>query len=118
MKNLRANYSLIVGQLRKLSFLTIASTLLALLNQEADAQTFSSLYSFKGGNLDGAVPEGALVLSGGSLYGTTFNGGSSVNIGTVFGFDSSEHLVHSFNSIGLPSGGGYRLGQHALWHDG
>jgi uncharacterized repeat protein (TIGR03803 family) len=43
---------------------------------------FTNLYSFSGGT-DGANPAGGLVLSGNTLYGTTFYGGTNGN-GTVF----------------------------------
>jgi uncharacterized repeat protein (TIGR03803 family) len=55
-----------------------------------DGSGFSTLHSFTalssinfGTNGDGAQPIGALVLSGGTLYGTAFVGGSFQN-GTVF----------------------------------
>jgi uncharacterized repeat protein (TIGR03803 family) len=50
---------------------------------------FQSLYNFtainpgNGTNTDGAIPDGDLLLSGNSLYGTTFAGGSGA-AGTVF----------------------------------
>jgi len=48
---------------------------------------FTNLYNFTGGN-DGANPEGGLVLSGSTLYGTTFNGGTNGN-GTVFAISTN-----------------------------
>ncbi len=45
------------------------------------------LYSFNslaGGNDDGSKPEGAVTLSGSTLYGTTSSGGNSYGYGTVF----------------------------------
>src|SRR5262249_36635521 len=52
-----------------------------------DGTGFTTLYSFTGGN-DGGGPDqfGGLVLSGNTLYGTAFNGGSSGN-GVVFKVD-------------------------------
>jgi uncharacterized repeat protein (TIGR03803 family) len=47
-----------------------------------DGTRFTTLYHFTGGN-DGAAPRAGLVLSGNTLYGTTWGGGSSGN-GTVF----------------------------------
>jgi uncharacterized repeat protein (TIGR03803 family) len=47
-----------------------------------DGSNFTSLYSFTGGN-DGANPQGSLILSGTTLYGMTYEGGSSNN-GTIF----------------------------------
>lgn len=43
---------------------------------------YKVLYSFKGGN-DGATPDASLINVGGTLYGTTFNGGTHGK-GTVF----------------------------------
>src|SRR6266851_4208047 len=47
---------------------------LAMAIMPAEAQTFSALHSFSGA--DGANPNGGLVLSGGTLYGTAEAGGS------------------------------------------
>jgi uncharacterized repeat protein (TIGR03803 family) len=49
---------------------------------ETDGMGFTNLYSFTNG-VDGETPEAGLVLSGGILYGTTEEGGSS-GVGTVF----------------------------------
>jgi len=57
-------------------------------------------------NSDGAAPEGALVLSGNTLYGTTEGGGTSGS-GTVFRIDidgSSFTNLHSFTACSGPSG--------------
>ena len=62
------------------------------------------LYNFTGG-ADGANPDGGLIYQGGSLYGTTFEGGSfagncgAIGCGTVFKIDPStgaETVIHSF----------------------
>ncbi len=47
-----------------------------------DGTGFTNLYSFTGGS-DGANPQAGLILSGNTLYGTAYNGGSSGR-GTVF----------------------------------
>jgi len=47
-----------------------------------DGTGFTTLYSFSGGT-DGGLPQGTLVLSGGTLYGAASVGGSSGN-GTMF----------------------------------
>jgi uncharacterized repeat protein (TIGR03803 family) len=69
------------------------------------------LYSFKGGNDDGAGPSSALLLdAAGNLYGTTAGGGPSNN-GTVFklvpdgGGGWTETILHIFNGNdgGLPN---------------
>jgi uncharacterized repeat protein (TIGR03803 family) len=80
--------------------------------QPAWAQTYSVLYSFKGGT-DGANPFGGLLRdSGGNLYGTTIYGGTGgcndgfgdLGCGTVFKLDTSgnETVLHSFT--GTPDG--------------
>ena len=48
---------------------------------------FTNLYSFTGGN-DGSYPAAGLILSGGTLYGTASQGGSSGN-GTVFAINTN-----------------------------
>jgi uncharacterized repeat protein (TIGR03803 family) len=47
------------------------------------AQPFTTLYSFGASPGDGSQPNAGLILSGNTLYGTTFQGGSS-GFGTVF----------------------------------
>ena len=53
-----------------------------------DGTGFTNLYSFTGTNNDGANPQGVLVLSGNTLYGTTTHGGVS-GAGTVFAISTS-----------------------------
>jgi uncharacterized repeat protein (TIGR03803 family) len=62
----------------------------------------SVIYRFKGGS-DGAAPAAGLVVSGGSLYGTTSAGGGSTvcsgGCGTIFKLSpngKSEAVLHSF----------------------
>lgn len=50
----------------------------------AAPSTIEVVYSFAGG-ADGRYPEEALIEHSGVLYGTTFNGGSVSDCGTVFG---------------------------------
>ena len=67
-----------------------------------DGSGYSLLYSFKGvccGRSDGSFPVGGLVLNNNQLYGTTINGGSASDLGTVFKFDPStgtETVLHAF----------------------
>jgi uncharacterized repeat protein (TIGR03803 family) len=67
--------------------------------------TFGSAGVFGGGtNSDGAAPYG-LMLSGGTLYGTTFNGGSGGN-GTVFALSTNGTgftTLHAFPPAPSPS---------------
>jgi uncharacterized repeat protein (TIGR03803 family) len=67
------------------------------------AQTFTTLHSFtllnNSTNSDGVSPRAGLILSGNTLYGTAFQGGSSGN-GTVFAVHTngtSFTNLHSFN---------------------
>jgi uncharacterized repeat protein (TIGR03803 family) len=64
--------------------------------QSAEAQTYSVLYTFTGG-ADGKYPYGGLALDAtkGSLYGTTYFGGT-FGAGTVFRLGRTGEKVHSF----------------------
>jgi uncharacterized repeat protein (TIGR03803 family) len=63
----------------------------------AQAQTFSVIYSFTGGN-DGAVPYNGFVADGKTFYGTASAGGASGD-GVVFKINTSgvETVLHSFS---------------------
>jgi uncharacterized repeat protein (TIGR03803 family) len=64
------------------------------------------LHFFTGAPNDGDRPFGDLTLSDSTLYGTTGNGGSSSNAGTVFSINtdgSNYKILHSF--AGAPSDG-------------
>jgi len=82
------------------------------ITQSAQAQTFTSLYSFTGayGTGDGWRPLGDLVRDEeGNLYGTTLWGGAS-GYGTVFKLDTAgtETVLYSFTGGAdgaYPSGG-------------
>ncbi len=70
-----------------------------------DGTGFTLLHSFGGGASDGALPDGSLIVSGSTLYGTTGVGGGA-NDGTVFeiGTDGTGfRLLHSFS--GSPADG-------------
>ena len=65
---------------------------------------FRTLHSFAGGN-DGASPHAGLILSGTTLYGTTYRGGSS-GLGTVFAVNTNGSgftTLHGF--AGAPKDG-------------
>lgn len=68
--------------------------------------TFASLYSFAGGS-DGSNPAAGLTALNGVLYGTTAQGGSAGEYGTVFSIKppSQEKIVYRF---GGPPGDGQR----------
>ena len=57
--------------------------LIGLLANQAKAQTLTILASFNGANGGSVYPSGGLILSGSTLYGTTYWGGTSGS-GTVF----------------------------------
>ena len=52
------------------------------------AQTFTILHTFNYGSDDGGFPEASLILSGNTLYGTTYEGGSAT-FGTVFSVNTN-----------------------------
>jgi uncharacterized repeat protein (TIGR03803 family) len=69
----------------------------------ADGSGYSVLYSFKGicCGTDGSFPRSGLTLNtkNGMLYGTTTNGGSASDLGTVFKINpknGKEKIVHAF----------------------
>ena len=79
-----------------LLWLAIALSSMALSAVAAQAQTFTTLFSFN--NSDGANPQASLIMDAqGNLYGTTSYGGT-YGFGTVFKLDPSgnETVLHSF----------------------
>jgi uncharacterized repeat protein (TIGR03803 family) len=72
-------------------------------------QTETVLHTFQGGAADGSDPAGELTNVNGTLYGTTFEGGSTVNgsgFGTVYSINpqtGAEAVVYAF--AGPPDGG-------------
>jgi uncharacterized repeat protein (TIGR03803 family) len=60
-----------------------------------DGSSFSNIYNFTG-RTDGACPEAALVLSGGTLYGTAIEDGS-LNNGTVFSVETNGSGFQSYD---------------------
>jgi uncharacterized repeat protein (TIGR03803 family) len=75
-----------------------------LATQTAHAQTYSVLYSFKGGT-DGANPYGSPLLrdSNGNLWGTTPYGGAYGN-GTVFKVNKNGKEIFLYSFKGAPDG--------------
>jgi len=79
-----------------LLWLAIALGSMALGGVAAQAQTFTTLFSFN--NSDGANPQASLIMDAkGNLYGTTLGGGT-YGYGTVFKLDPSgnQTVLHSF----------------------
>jgi len=60
-------------------------------NGTANGTGFTNLYSFAGG-LNGANPQGGIIMSGNTLYGTAQNGGGSSD-GTVFSLSLGPVVV-------------------------
>jgi uncharacterized repeat protein (TIGR03803 family) len=81
---------------------SIITALLLSLAISTKADNYRVLHHFAGGANDGAIPYGSLICSGSTLYGMSFNGGSSDN-GTIFRIDANGtgfQLLHSFVSAG------------------
>jgi len=89
-----------------------------ILAEQVTAQTFKTLYNFTALyqpnliNSDGAYPNGGLMLSGNTLFGTA-NAGGTAGSGTVFALNTDGtgfSVLHSFNATCIPcrnSGGGH-----------
>jgi titin len=74
-----------------------------------DGTGYSILYAFGeiGGNSDGNQPDGSLILSGSTLYGMTYSGGTP-NAGTIFKINTDGTgyaLLCSFNSGSVANDG-------------
>jgi uncharacterized repeat protein (TIGR03803 family) len=86
--------------------LTIAVFLAVVQTQPVQAQTFTVLSNFTGSS--GAYPYGGLMQdSAGTIYGTTYSGGSS-SAGTMFAMlYGAEPVLHSFSGSdgSVPKGG-------------
>lgn len=84
----------------------------AVFAMNTDGSGFTNLHNFtaistsySGTNADGSGPQGSLVLSGNTLYGTAFGGGGSGN-GTVFGVNTDGTgfaVLHSFTASSSPN---------------
>jgi uncharacterized repeat protein (TIGR03803 family) len=79
-------------------------------------KNFSAIASSAETNSDGANPNAGLVLSGSTLYGTTFKGGTW-GFGTIFKIstDGSDFTnIYSFTNLTWPNGGLALLGASLL----
>jgi|ERR1019366_2357026 uncharacterized repeat protein (TIGR03803 family) len=70
------------------------------------AQTFTILHTFNYGSDDGGFPEASLILSGNTLYGTTYEGGSAT-FGTVFSVNTNGAGFTILYSFTQGTNGGY-----------
>ena len=95
--------------IKNLLFLPVLiASLGLLLPGRATAQTFTNLHSFpvsvSGVNSDGAKPLAGLILSGNTLYGTAYIGGTNGN-GAVFADNANSSgftNLHSFTTLAGP----------------
>src|SRR5208282_4929142 len=74
----------------------------AVFKVNTDGTDFTNLYSFTGGN-DGRNPDGTLVLSLNTLYGTTYYGGTNGN-GSVFKVNTDGSGFANLHSFAAGSG--------------
>jgi uncharacterized repeat protein (TIGR03803 family) len=101
----------------------LIASLGSILADRVTAQTFTTLHSFtplipvftnsagtvRHDNSDGAHPDADLILSGNTLYGTGWDGGSS-NAGTVFKINtdgSGFAILHKFTARSEQAGANY-----------
>jgi uncharacterized repeat protein (TIGR03803 family) len=76
---------------------------------------FRTVHSFTGGS-GGAIPKAGLILSGNTLYGTTFQGGGSSGYGTAFAVNTNDTgftMLHAF--AGPPNEGANPYAGLILW---
>ncbi len=80
-------------------------------NMRTHGSSFTVLHTFTD-NTDGDNPNGMLLLYGGNLYGTTYQGGSGNDAGTIFEITSGdkENVLHRFGRKAPP---GYRANPEA-----
>jgi uncharacterized repeat protein (TIGR03803 family) len=74
---------------------------------QTDGLNFKVLHTFTGGTTDGSHPAATLALLGGTLYGTTYFGGTNGGNGSIFKINTNGtgyKLIYSFNGF---SEGGY-----------
>ena len=88
--------------------------------------SFTAESSISYTNSDGAYPDGTLVLSGNTLYGTAYGGGSAGN-GTVFAVNTNGTGFTNLHSLAgwlltvyqqrrsLSGGRIDFIGQHPIW---
>ena len=87
------------------SILRITAGLVMAVATIASAQTFSLLHSFAGAPNDGANPMGSLILSNGTLYGMTSQGGVAGG-GVVFKVNTNGSGCTNLHSFSAYAGNG------------
>ncbi|MGO8837166.1 MAG: choice-of-anchor tandem repeat GloVer-containing protein [Limisphaerales bacterium] len=101
----------------------LAVTLLAFSDTNLRAQQYTVLHTFAGWPSDGDVPVGRLLLSGSTLFGTTFGGSTNtpdLNGGIVFSLNTDGTgytILHSFRPgpDGQSPNGGLALSGNTLY---
>ena len=102
--------------------LALAIILSVLMSREIQAQNFTVIHSFTGGN-DGANPIAGLTADGaGNLYGTAADGGA-LGTGTVFRLDYSYHnwlfyLLYTFHGLDDLRDGSFPYARVVIGPDG
>lgn len=54
-----------------------------------DGTGYTTLHSFSGGDNDGGLPQGGVILSGGTLFGLTSSGGGTSGAGVIFALSTN-----------------------------
>ena len=81
---------------------------------ETNGNNYANLHDFAGGNDDGQYPRGNLTLSGGVLYGMTYQGGSS-GVGVIFKMETNgNNYANLHNFAGGDDDGKYPYGSLTL----
>ena len=83
----------------------------------ADGSAFQLLHSFRGGFFgDGSLPEAAVTAVGDVLYGSTENGGTHGNHGTLYsiGLDGTNYQVLHLFGPADPANGQHRFAAMTL----
>ena len=81
-----------------------------LFSYNLSTSTLTTLHTFTGTGTDGANPHSNLIYQGGILYGTTVNGGSGGNKGTLFSYNLSTTTLttlHNFTGTGTDGANPY-----------
>lgn len=84
----------------------------SLFSVNIDGTGFTNLHSFTGGS-DGANPKAGLIVSGSTLYGMTFAGGS-FNNGIVFAVNTNGTGFTNLQTFGAYGGGAFPRGSLVL----
>jgi uncharacterized repeat protein (TIGR03803 family) len=106
MKDTNLIYSNFIRLIIHLTLIFIFFEPVATVNAQG---TYTVIYDFANGNVtnDGSYPNAPIAVGGdGTIYGTTFNGGSANN-GTLFKISPTrvETIIHNFGDVRIPNDG-------------